>query len=320
MSGNGTTGRSGLEEFDGIVSFTNLDKVLYPSTGFTKGDLIRYFVSVAAYIVPHLSGRALTLRRYPNGVDQKSFFEKRCPSHAPDFVKIVSWKPSSKDDPIRACSVEDPATMAWLGNMAAVELHPSLAKAKADDRPTAMVFDLDPGAPAALTECATVATWLREKLEGMDLDSVPKTSGSKGLQIYVPFNTPMDFETTKTLSHGLAIMLESEHPELVISRMATELRKGKVFIDWGQNDRSKTTVAVYSTRARDTPTVSTPLLWEEVEGVANGGDPQTIVFDARTILDRLKIHGDLFEPVETRKQKLPASVKRALADLVTRSQ
>jgi bifunctional non-homologous end joining protein LigD len=154
----------------------------------------------------------------------------------------------------------------------------------------------------------------------MDLDSIPKTSGSKGIQIYVPFNTPMDFETTKTLSHGLAIMLESEHPELVVSRMATELRKGKIFIDWGQNDRSKTTVAVYSTRARDTPTVSTPLLWEEVEGVANGADPQMIVFDARSILDRLKTRGDLFEPVETLKQKLPASVKRALAELVARGQ
>ena len=309
---------AGLEEFDGVVSFSNLDKVLYPSTGFTKGDLIRYFVGVAPYIIRHLKGRALTLRRFPNGVDAGSFFEKRCPTHAPSFVKIVTWKPSSKDDPIRACSVEDVPTMAWLGNMAAIELHPSLARAKADDRPTAMVFDLDPGAPAALTECAVVAKWLREKLEGMDLDSVPKTSGSKGLQIYVPFNTPTDFETTKTLSHGLALMLEAEHPELVVSRMATNLRKGKVFIDWSQNDRSKTTVSVYSTRARAEPTVSAPLKWEEVDRVVAGADPSSVVFDAKTILDRIERLGDLFEPVEQLKQRLPAGVKRAVADLVAR--
>ena len=166
-----------------------------------------------------------------------------------------------------------------------------------------MVFDLDPGAPAAVTECATVALWLREKLEGMDLDSVPKTSGSKGLQIYVPLNTPVDFDTTKTLSHALALMLESEHPELVVSRMSTQLRKGKVFIDWSQNDRSKTTVAVYSLRARERPTVSTPLLWEEVEAVAGGADPKSLVFEAPDAVATGREHGDLFEPVETTRQR-----------------
>jgi bifunctional non-homologous end joining protein LigD len=309
---------TGLEDFEGVVSFSNLDKVLYPATGFTKGDLIRYYVAIAPYMLPHLKGRALTLRRYPNGVEGGSFFEKRCPSHAPGFVKVVTWKPSSKDEPIRACSAEDTPTMAWLGNMAAIELHPSLAHAKADDRPTAMVFDLDPGAPAALAECCTVAVWLREKLEGMHLESVPKTSGSKGLQIYVPFNTELDFETTKSLSHALALMLESEHPELVLSKMSTQMRKGKVFIDWGQNDRSKTTVAVYSLRAREEPTASAPLAWEEVDRVAGGADPKSIVFDAPAMVERAKSHGDLFAPVESLRQKLPAEVKRAVTDLLAR--
>jgi bifunctional non-homologous end joining protein LigD len=270
-------------------------------------------------MLPHLKGRALTLKRYPNGVNEKFFFEKRCPSHAPDWVKVVTWKPSSKDDPIRAVNATDTRTMAWLGNLAAVELHPSLALAKVDDRPTAMVFDLDPGAPAAVAECATVALWLREKLEEMDLEAIPKTSGSKGLQIYVPLNTAgVDFDTTKTLSHALAIMLESEHPELVVSRMATQLRTGKVFIDWSQNDRSKTTVAVYSLRAREKPTVSTPLFWEEVETVAGGADPSNLVIEAPEAISRAKEHGDLFESVDRVHQKIPPEVKKAVADLVDR--
>jgi bifunctional non-homologous end joining protein LigD len=305
-----------IDSFADDVSFTNLDKILYPKTGFTKGDVIRYYVSIADVMVPHLAGRPLTLRRYPNGVDDKSFFEKRCPSHAPKWVHVVEWSPSSKEEPIRACDARDTRTLAWLGNLAALELHPSLALAKNSDRPTVMVFDLDPGLPAAVSECALVASWLREKLEGMGLDSVPKTSGSKGIQVYAPLNTPVDFETTKTLSHALALMLESEHPELVVSRMSTQLRKGKVFIDWSQNDRSKTTVAVYSLRAREKPTVSTPLLWEEVDDVARGGDPSSLVFEAADVLRRVEEHGDLFEKVATARQKVPNEVRQALAALV----
>lgn len=311
-------GTEGIEDLEGVVSFSNLDKVLYPFTGFTKGDVIRYYVAIAPFMLPHLKGRPLTLRRYPNGVEDKSFFEKRCPSHAPSWVKRVSWKPSRKDEPILACDAADTRTLAWLGNMAAIELHPSLAYAKDADRPTVMVFDLDPGAPAAVTECAKVALWLREKLEGMELESVPKTSGSKGLQIYVPLNSAVDFDTTKTLSHALALMLESEHPELVVSRMSTQLRKGKVFIDWSQNDRAKTTVAVYSLRARERPTVSTPLFWEEVASVASGTDPGSLVIEAPVAVARAREHGDLFEPVETMRQRIPAAVKRALAELVER--
>ena len=305
-----------VESFAGDLSFTNLNKVLYPATGFTKGDVVRYYVAIAPVMVPHLAGRPLTLRRYPNGVDDKSFFEKRCPSHAPKWVHVVSWSPSSKEEPIRACDARDARTLAWLGNLAALELHPSLALAKNSDRPTVLVFDLDPGLPAAVTECAVVAVWLREKLAEMGLDSVPKTSGSKGLQIYAPFNTPVDFETTKTLAHALALMLESEHPELVVSRMSTQLRKGKVFIDWSQNDRSKTTVAVYSLRAREKPTVSTPLLWKEVEDVATGGDPSRLVFDAGDVLRRVEEHGDLFEIVAVARQKVPSEVRRALGSFV----
>ncbi len=322
-TGNGKAGAvggadKGIEDLEGVVSFSNLDKVLYPLTGFTKGDVIRYYVAIAPFMLPHLTGRPLTLRRYPNGVDDKSFFEKRCPSHAPSWVKRVSWKPSSKDEPILACDARDTRTLAWLGNMAAIELHPSLALAKNPDRPTVMVFDLDPGVPAAVSECAQVAVWLREKLEGMDLQSVPKTSGSKGLQIYVPLNSTVDFDTTKTLSHALALMLESEHPDLVVSRMSTQLRKGKVFIDWSQNDRAKTTVAVYSLRARERPTVSTPLLWEEVTSVANGSDPGHLVIEAPAAVARAAEHGDLFEPVKSMRQRVPAAVKQALAELVER--
>jgi bifunctional non-homologous end joining protein LigD len=306
-----------LSEFESDLTFSNLDKVMYPETGFTKGDVVRYYVAIAPYMLPNLKGRALTLKRYPNGVDEKYFFEKRCPSHAPDWVHVVSWKPSSKDDPIRAVDAEDARTLAWLGNLAAIELHPSLARAKADDRPTAMVFDLDPGAPAAVGECAKVAVWLREKLHDMDLESVPKTSGSKGLQIYVPLNTGgIDFDTTKTLSHALALILEQEHPELVVSRMNTQLRTGKVFIDWGQNDRSKTTVAVYSLRARERPTVSTPLMWDEVAEVADGGDPAGLVFEAPETVARAQKHGDLFGDVEKLKQRIPAAVRKAVADVV----
>jgi bifunctional non-homologous end joining protein LigD len=310
------TGVVGLEEFEGEVSFTNPDKVMYPSTGFTKADVIRYYVGIAPFALRHLEGRALTMKRYPNGVDGKFFFEKRCPSHAPKWVNTVTWKPSSIEDPIRAVDASDSRTLAWLGNLAAIELHPSLAKAKADDKPTTMVFDLDPGAPAAITECAQVALLLREKLEDMGLESIPKTSGSKGMQLYVPLNTAVDFETTKTLSHALALMLESEHGDLVLSRMATALRKGKIFIDWSQNDRSKTTVAVYSLRAREHPTVSTPLFWEEVEDVADGGDPAKLVFEAHDVIARATEHGDLFEPVATMTQRIPAAVRRAVSAVV----
>jgi bifunctional non-homologous end joining protein LigD len=307
-----------VEEFADDLSFSNLDKVLYPKTGFTKGDVISYYVAIAPFMLPHLKGRALTLRRYPNGVDEKSFFEKRIPSHAPKWVHVVTWSPSSKDEPIRACDARDTRTLAWLANLAALELHPSLARALNSDRPTVMVFDLDPGLPAAVSECAVVAMWLREKLDEMGLESVPKTSGSKGLQIYAPLNTAVDFDTTKALSHALALILESEHPDLVVSRMSTDLRKGKVFIDWSQNDRAKTTVAVYSLRARDAPTVSTPLLWTEVEEVAKGGDPASLVFEANDVLRRVEKHGDLFEPVEAKRQKIPTEVKRMLADLAGR--
>lgn len=318
--GGGNKGLEGLEQYEDDVAFTNGDKVLYPSVGFTKGDVIRYYVAIAPFMVPHLSGRALTLKRYPNGVEEKFFFEKRCPRHAPAWVKTVTWKPSSKDEPIRAVVAGDDRTLAWLGNLAAIELHPSLAKAAHDGRPTAMVFDLDPGAPAAVSECAVVAEWLKEKLEAMGLVSYPKTSGSKGLQIYVPLNTPgVDFETTKMLSHALALLLESERPELVVSRMATQLRKGKVFIDWSQNDRSKTTVAVYSLRAREMPTVSTPLSWDEVEEVAHGGDPSMLVIDAARAVSRASERGDLFEEVETVRQRIPASVKRALGEIVEKA-
>lgn len=284
--------------------------------------MIEYYTRVAPALLPHLFGRAVTLRRYPEGVHGPSFFEKRCPSHAPSFVPRVDFPASSTPGKsIRFCSVADLAGLVWMANMAALELHPSLSLAAAPDRPTVLVFDLDPGAPATVVECAQVALWLRAHLETLELEGFPKTSGSKGLQVYVPLHTETDFDTTKALAHALALVLEREHPELVVSRMTTSLRAGKVFVDWGQNDRHKTTVSVYSLRARDTPTASTPVTWAEVEeAVASHArsrdDPGgPLRFHADAVVSRVASEGDLFEPVTRLRQHVPDAVVRQLRRL-----
>ena len=280
------------------LSLSNLDKVMYPEVGFTKGQLIDYYTRVAPAVLPHLRERPLTLKRYPNGVEGQHFYEKRCPSHAPDWVR------SEEASGINFCVCDDLPTLVWLANLADLELHPSLSLVDDILRPTVMAFDLDPGPPAGLAECCEVALILREALGRIGLESFAKTSGSKGIQVYVPLNVDdVDYDGgTKPLSKALARHLEGEHPKLIVSTQKKELRRGKVLIDWSQNDEHKTTVCVYSLRARERPTVSTPLDWAEVEA----GDPDALVFEADDVLARVEERGDLFAPVAELRQELPA--------------
>jgi bifunctional non-homologous end joining protein LigD len=281
------------------LSLSNLDKVMYPEVGFTKGQVIDYYTRVAPALLPHLRDRPLTLKRYPNGVDGGHFYEKQCPSHRPDWVRSEAIEMSSKS--IDFCVCDDLPTLVWLANLADLELHPSLSLVDDVDRPTVMAFDLDPGPPAGIPECCEVAFLLRDTLGQIGLESFAKTSGSKGIQVYVPLNVDgVDYDHgSKALSHALARHLEAQHPKLIVSQQRKDLRKGKVLIDWSQNDESKTTVCVYSLRARERPTVSTPLRWEELE------DPEALVFEAADVLERVEEHGDLFAPVVELQQELP---------------
>jgi bifunctional non-homologous end joining protein LigD len=283
------------------LSLSNLDKVMYPETGFTKGQVIDYYTRVAPALLPHLRDRPLTLKRYPNGVEGGHFYEKQCPSHRPGWVRSEPVELSSKT--INFCICDDLPTLVWLANLADLELHPSLSKVPEVGRPTLMAFDLDPGPGTGLTECCEVALILRDALAQLGLECFPKTSGSKGIQVYVPLNVEdVDYDHgSKRLSNALARHLESAHPKLIVSSQKKELRKNKVLIDWSQNDEHKTTVAVYSLRARERPTVSTPLSWDEVEE----GDADALVFEADDVLARVEEHGDLFAPVEELEQSLP---------------
>jgi bifunctional non-homologous end joining protein LigD len=283
---------------------TNLDKVLYPS-GFTKGQVIDYYVRVAPALLPHLRGRPLTLKRYPNGTDAGHFYEKRCPEHRPEWVKTAPVWSSREKGEIKFCVCDDLPTLVWMAQLAALELHPSLSLGERIEVPTALAFDLDPGEPATIVECARVGLRLREMFGAFGVESFPKTSGSKGLQVYVPLNGDETYEVTKPYAQAVAQLLERETPDEVTSKMTKKLRKGKVFVDWSQNTESKTTIAVYSLRAKDRPTVSTPLRWQEVERLARNGDPDKVVFEAPDVLKRVKKHGDLFAPVVELKQELP---------------
>jgi bifunctional non-homologous end joining protein LigD len=284
-----------------VLSLSNLDKVMYPETGFTKGQVIDYYTRVAPVLLPHLRDRPLTLKRYPNGVEGGHFYEKQCPSHRPDWVRSEPVELSSKT--IHFCICDDLPTLVWLANLADLELHPSLSKVPEVERPTLMAFDLDPGPGTGLAECCEVALILREALERLGLECFAKTSGSKGIQVYVPVNVDdVDYDHgTKLLSNALARHLESAHPKLIVSTQKKELRKNRVLIDWSQNDEHKTTVSVYSLRARERPTVSAPLTWDEVEV----GDPDALVFEPEGLLARVEGHGDLFAPVAELEQPLP---------------
>jgi bifunctional non-homologous end joining protein LigD len=287
------------------LKLSNLDKVLYPAVGFTKGQVIDYYTRIAPVLLPHLRERPLTLKRYPNGVDAPFFYEKRCPKHRPDWVRTTAVWSKRNEDNLDFCLADDLPTLVWVANLASLELHTSLSRGADIGRPSMMVFDLDPGAPATIVECAQVGLWLRELLDELGLESVAKTSGSKGLQLYVPLNTPTTYDDTKPFSHALAQLLERREPKLVVSQMAKELRKGKVFIDWSQNDRVKTTVCVYSLRARERPTVSTPLTWDEVDELHRSGDPARFATTADEVLARVAERGDPFSPVNELEQSLP---------------
>ena len=284
---------------------SNLNKVLYPKAGFTKGQVIDYYIRIAPVLLPHLKDRPLTMKRYPNGVEGMFFYEKNCPSHRPDWVKTAKvWSEGNQRD-MYYCLAQDLPSLVWAANLADLELHTSLARKKDVAKPTMMVFDLDPGPPADIVQCCQVGLWLRDLLAGMKLTSWAKTSGSKGLQIYVPLNTAATFDQTKALSRALAEHLEREHPDLVVHKMLKSLRAGKVLVDWSQNDEHKTTVNVYSLRAKDQPTVSTPVTWDEVEQCLKKKDPGLLTFTSDATLERVERMGDLFEPVATLKQKLP---------------
>ncbi|HET8593164.1 MAG TPA: non-homologous end-joining DNA ligase [Solirubrobacterales bacterium] len=311
----GKAGERAVEVDGRELKLTNLDKVLYPRAGFTKGEVIDYYARIAPAIIPHLKGRALTLRRFPEGVDDldAAFFEKRCPKHRPEWVKTATVLAGPHAGDIDFCVCEDLPTLIWMAQLAAIELHPSLSLAKRPEQPTVLAFDLDPGPPADVVDCCRIAIRLRELFAHFDLECHPKTSGSKGLQVYLPLNTRTDYDQTKPFARAMAQLLEKQTPDRVVSKMSKAERKGKVFVDWSQNHQRKTTIAVYSLRARERPTVSTPVGWDEVERAVERNDAASLVFEAGDVLERFSRRGDLFAPVLESKQRLPKFEKLAAA-------
>ena len=296
--------RSVVEIAGRRLSLSNLEKELYPSYGFTKAHVLEYYRRISEFILPHLQGRALTLKRYPNGVEKEFFFEKRCPAH-PAWVQTAEL---SRDDAERmtVCLVNDLETLIWVANLASIELHVPLARAASPGTPDAMVFDLDPGEPADVLDCARVALILRDLLSRLRLASVVKTSGRKGLHVYVPLNCKeTTFEDTKEFSRTVAIILQKNYPDLVTAKMAKEQRTGRVFINWSQNDASKTMICTYSLRAREKPIVSCPLAWEELESLAGQRDPEKFQIIHSEAVERVEKTGDFFRDVMELKQKLP---------------
>ena len=287
------------------LTVSNLDKVLFPEAQFTKGQVIDYYIRIAPVMLPHLKNRPLTLKRYPDGADGKFFYEKRCPAFRPSWIKTAAiWSKSNKET-ISYCVANDLPSLVWMANLASLELHVSLARCPKPDAPTAVVFDLDPGPGADIIDCAEVALFLRDFLDARGLKTFPKTSGSKGLQIYGPLNSTATFDQTKLFARRTAEILAREHPDKALTQMARNLRKGKVFIDWSQNDQHKTTVCAYSLRAKEHPTVSTPLKWSELEAALKNRSSEKLSFEASDALARAKKYGDLFAPVLKLKQKLP---------------
>src|SRR5437899_3332631 len=294
---------------DRKIQVSNLDKVLYPKVGFTKGQVIDYYIRVASALLPHLKDRPLTMKRYPDGVEGEFFYEKNCPKHRPKWVQTAQVWSESNDRMMNFCLVQDLATLIWAANLADLELHTSLSRKSNVKRPTMMVFDLDPGAPADIVQCCQIGLWLRDLLGKMKLKSFAKTSGSKGVQVYVPLNTAVTYNQTKDLARALAQHLEREHADLVTSSMSKAVRKGKVFVDWSQNDEHKTTICVYSLRAREEPTVSTPVTWDEVANCLKKTKAVLLKFRSDKTLARVETMRDLFAPVEKLKQKLPKKRK-----------
>jgi bifunctional non-homologous end joining protein LigD len=299
VSGDRSTVRVGERE----LSVSNLHKVLYPSTGTTKGEVIEYYARIAPVMLAHLAGRCITLKRFPDGVEKDGFFEKRCPKHRPDWIDVAIG-PGDRNGDVGYCRMDEPASLVWAANMAALELHVPMALAVDLESPRAVVFDFDPGLPAAMKECCEIAIWVHEVLQAVNLQGFCKTSGSKGLQLYVPLNTPCTHERASDFALAVGQLLEHQHRDRVTTTMAKAVRPGKIFVDWSQNARHKTTIGVYSLRARPEPTCSTPVTWDEVAACADGG-PE-LRFTWRDVLARVEEHGDLFEPVLTLQQSLPS--------------
>lgn len=288
------------------VALSNLDKVFYTASNFTKAQVIDYYIRIAPVLLPHLTGRPLTLKRYPNGATAKFFYQKECPSFRPNWLSTVPVWSESKKRSINFCLAQDLPSLIWAVNLAAIELHTSLSRSDDILRPTMLVFDLDPGHPATIVHCAEVALTLHRILLESNLKSFPKTSGSKGMQVYIPLNTrTITYTQTKEFAHSLAKILEQQNPSLVVSKMKKDLRKGKIFIDWSQNDDHKTTVCVYSLRAKKYPTVSTPVTWEEVEAAYLQQASDLLSFTTDQVLERVQTMGDLFAPVLELQQTLP---------------
>ena len=284
------------------LTLSNLDKVLYPS-GFTKGEVIDYYARISEVMVPHLANRCLTFKRFPDGTDQGGFFEKRCPKHRPEWVP-VALGPGDRRGGVEYCVVDETAALVWAGNIAAIEIHAPMAAADAQDAPRALVFDFDPGPDTDIGTCCEIALRVREVLAAVELRGWCKTSGSKGLQMYVPLNTPgTTHEHAAELARAVGTVLERQTPDRVTITMAKVERPGKIFVDWSQNAFHKTTIAPYSLRARPEPTVSTPVSWDEVEAAAAG--ESTLRFDAADVLERVGAHGDLFAEVLSVEQRLP---------------
>jgi bifunctional non-homologous end joining protein LigD len=287
------------------LTLSNLDKVMYPTPHFTKAEVIDYYARIAPVMVPHLAGRPITFVRYPDGVDGKFFFEKNAPSHKPDWIPTASLAGGDRDDAgvINYPRLEEPAALVWAANLAAIEIHPGLARVDHIRQPDHVVFDLDPGEGTDVIECCQVGLWLRETLDLLGLQCFPKTSGSKGLQIYAPLHTPCDFEDTRKFSLAVSQLLEKQHPELIVTTQEKVKRKDKVLIDWLQNMSFKTTIGVYSLRAREHPTVSTPVTWDEVEDAVTATD---LRFETVDVLARVADHGDLWADMLTLEQSLPS--------------
>ncbi len=299
--------KTSIVEIEGRrLKLSNLDKVLYPAAGFTKAQVIDYYVRIAQVLLPHLHDRPLTMKRYPEGVSGLFFYEKNCPKHRPDWVETARVWSEGNQRWQDYCVINELAALVWAANLADLELHTSLSTAARLDRPTMLVFDLDPGAPANIVQCSQVGLRVRKLFQKLGMDAFPKTSGSKGLQVYVPLNTPVTYDQTKEFAHEVARLLERETPAEVVSLMKKDLRVGKVFVDWSQNDDHKTTICVYSLRAREQPTASTPVTWQEVERCMKKKDPELMVFHADEVLERAEKFGDRFEPVLNMKQKLPS--------------
>ncbi len=295
-----------LQVDDRTLTLTNLDKVLYPAAHFTKGQVIDYYTRVAEWILPHLRDRPVTLKRFPDGVEGQAFYEKDAPRFTPEWVATAAVPRRAGGSPIHYVVINDRPTLIWCANIASLELHPFLHRANALDRPTSIVFDLDPGEGTTVVTCARIAFLLRDMLDGLGLKTFAKLSGSKGLQLYAPLNKPITYAKTQPFARSVAEMMARQHPDQVVAEMAKDQRPGKIFIDWSQNSDFKTTVGVYSLRAkRERPYVSLPVTWDELEEMVRRDDPDRLCLEPEAVLKRLDKLGDLFEPVLTLKQKLP---------------